>query len=92
MNKCFTFLEKKSQEISVVFHNVSNCDHYFVIKELENKFKGKFECLVENTENYKLFSVSIEKEVTKVGKDGNGSVVTISCKIKLIDSARLMAT
>ena len=35
---------------------------------------------------------TIEKEFTKIGKDGNESVVTTSYKIKFIDSARLMAT
>ena len=45
-----------------------------------------------NTEKYKTFSVPIEKEVTKIGKDGNESVDTISYKIKFIDSARFMAT
>ena len=34
----------------------------------------------------------IEKEITKIDKDGNGSVVTKSYKIKFIDSARFMAT
>ena len=52
----------------------------------------KFECLGENTEKWKTFSVSIEKQVTKIGKDGNENVVTISYKIKHIDSARFMAT
>ena len=36
--------------------------------------------------------VTIEKEVTKIYKDGNESVVTISYKIKFIDSASFMAT
>ena len=40
----------------------------------------------------KFISIPIEKEVTKIGKDGNESVVTISFKIKFIDSARFMAT
>ena len=56
------------------------------------RIEGKFECLGENTEKYKTFSIPIEKEVTKIDKDGNGSVVTISYKIKFIDSARFMAT
>ena len=37
-------------EISVVFHNSSNYDYHFIIKELANEFEGKFECLGENTE------------------------------------------
>ena len=48
--------------------------------------------LWENTEKYKTFSVPIKKEVTEIDKDGNESVVTISCKIKCIDSARFITT
>ena len=36
-------------------------------------------------------TVPIEKEVTKIDKDGNESVLTVSYKIKFIDSARFMA-
>ena len=73
-------------EIPVVFHNGSNYDYYFIIKELANK------CLGENTEKYKTLAVPIEKEVTNIDKDVNESVVTISYKIKFIDSERFMAT
>ena len=79
-------------EIPVDFHNGSNYYYHFIIKELENEFQGKFECLGENAEKYKIFSVPIEKEVTEINKDGNESVVTISYKIKLIDSTRFMVT
>ena len=41
---------------------------------------------------YKTLSARIVKEVTNIDKDGNESVVTISYKIKLIDSARFMAS
>ena len=81
-----------SNEIPVVFHNSSNYDYHFIIKELANKSKGQSECLEENTKKNKTFSVPIEKEVTKINKDGNESVVTISYKIKFIDSARFMST
>ena len=43
-------------EIPVVFHNSSNYDDHFIIKELANAFQRKFECLGENRENYKHFS------------------------------------
>ena len=36
--------------------------------------------------------VPVEKGVTEIDRDGNESVVTISYKIKFIDSARFMAT
>ena len=79
-------------EIPVVFYNGSNYDYHFIIKELTNEFEGQVECLGENTEKYQTFPVPIEKEVTKIDKDGNESLVTISFKINFIDSARIMAT
>ena len=74
----------------VVFHNGSNYDYHFIIKELSNEYEGQFECLWENTEKFKTFYVPIEKEVTKIDKDGNESVVIMFYKIKFIDSARFM--
>ena len=79
-------------EILVVFHNDSNYDYHFTIKELANEFEEQFECLGENTEKCKTFSVPIEKEVTKIDKDGNESAITISYKLKFIDSTRFMAS
>ena len=46
-------------------------------KKLANEFEGQIECLAENTEKYKTFSIPIEKEVTNIGKDANESVATI---------------
>ena len=68
-------------EVPVVFHNDSNYDYQFIIKELANESEGKFECLGENTEKYKTYSVPIEKEVSNTDKDGNESVYNISYKI-----------
>ena len=39
-----------------------------------------------------MFSILIEKVVTNIDKDGNRSIVTISYKIKFIDSAKFMAS
>ena len=77
-------------EIPIVFHNGSNYDYHFIIKELAKEFEGEFECLGENTEKYKTFSVPIEKEVTKIDKNCIESVVTISYKIQFIDTAIFM--
>ena len=79
-------------KILVVFHNVSNYDYHFIIKELANKVEGKFEYLRYNLEKYKTFSVPIEKELTKIDKGGSERVVNIFCKTKFVDSARFMAT
>ena len=54
--------------------------------------EGQFDCLGESTEESKTFSAPIEKEVPNIDKDGNESVVTISYKIKLINSARCMTS
>ena len=50
-------------EIPVGFHNASNYDYHFIIKDLASELVSKFECLGKNTEEYKAFSVPIEKEV-----------------------------
>ena len=42
-------------EIPVAFHNDSNDDYRFIIKELENKFYEKFEYLGENRVKCKTF-------------------------------------
>ena len=78
------------KEIPAVFHNGSNYDYQFIMKELANEFKKPFECLGKYTEEYKTFSVSIEKEATKIYEDGNESIVTISYKVKFIDSAKVL--
>ena len=70
----------------VVFHNVSNYDYHFIIKELASKFEGQFECLGENTERYKTFSVpkfdNIDA-VANIDKDGSekiyGKFIIKSC-------------
>ena len=41
-------------------------------------------CFGEDTEKYKTFFVPIKKGITKINKDGNQSVVTISYKKKLL--------
>ena len=70
----------------------SNYDCQIVIKELANEFEGQLECLGGNTENYKTFSVSIEKEVANIDKDGNETVGTIFYKINFINNARFMGS
>ena len=49
-----------------MFHNGSNYDYHFFIKELAKEFEGELESLQGNTEKYKTFSVPIEKEMTKI--------------------------
>ena len=83
---------KISKEIPVVFRNGFTYDYHFIIKELAEEFEGKFECLGENTQKYKSFSVPIKKETTKKDNYGNDKVTKISYKIKFLDSYRFMST
>ena len=41
----------------MVFHNGVNYNDHFVINQLAKKSEGEFNCLGENTEKYKNFSV-----------------------------------
>ena len=59
-------------DVPVVFHNISNYDFDFSIKELAYEFEGKF------TEKYKTFSDPIDTEFKEIDKDSNESVVTIT--------------
>ena len=43
------------KEIHEVFHNGSNYDYHFIIKELEKEFEGEFNCLGEILKKTKPF-------------------------------------
>ena len=75
-----------------MFHNSSTYDYHFIIKELAEESEEEFECLGENAEKYKTFSVPIKKKITKKDKDGNDKITKISYKIKFIDSCRFMSS
>ena len=59
-----------TKKISIVFHNGSNFDYHFIIKELAEEFKKQLTCLGENTEKYITLTVPIEKVVTRTNKIG----------------------
>ena len=58
------------EKCSIIFHNGSNYDYYFTIKELAEEFKNQFVCLGENTGKYTTSTVPIEKEVARIDKNG----------------------
>ena len=51
-----------------------------------------FTCLAKNIEKYLTFSVPIEKEVTRINKNGEDITKTIPYRLQLINSARFMAS
>ena len=77
------FKIQNTKRSSAVFYNGSKCDYDFINKELPKEFEGQFECLGENTEKYKNFSVPDKKEL------GNGRSITY--EIRFIDSFRFMS-
>ena len=58
------------KKIPTVFHNGSNFDYHFIIKKLAEEFEKQFSCFGESTEKYINFTVPIEKEVTRIDKNG----------------------
>ena len=44
----------------------------------------------KSTQKYIIFSISIEKEVTRIGKNGEEVTKTICCRLQLLDSVRFM--
>ena len=61
-----------------IFHNGSNYDYDFIIKELAEELEKQFTCLERNTEKYITCTVSIEKEITRIHKNGEEITKNIS--------------
>ena len=80
------------EKMHIVFHNESNYDYHFIIKELPEEFKKQFTCLGENTEKYPTFTVTIEEEVTRLNKNGEQITKNISYILQFIDRAKFMAS
>ena len=64
----------------------------FYHKRVSRRFKKEFTCLGENTEIYIIFTVPIEKEATRIDKNGEEVTQNISCILQFIDSTRVMAS
>ena len=67
------------KDITVIFHNESNYD-----------FEEQHSCLGVNTEKYIIFSVSIEKKVIRICRNGEEITKAITYRLQFIDSARFM--
>ena len=80
------------KKFRIAFNTVSNYDYHFIVKELAEEFKKQFTCLRGNTEKYIIFKVPIEKEVTRIDKNGEEITKNISYILQFIDSARSVAS
>ena len=79
------------KRIPTNFNNESNYDYHFIIKELAEKFKKQFTSLGENTEKYITLTVPIDKEVTRIDKNGEEITKNISYILQFIASTRFTA-
>ena len=59
---------------------------------MAEEFKKQFTCLGENTEKYITFTVSIEKDVTRIDKNEEQITKNMSYILQFIDSARFIAS
>ena len=80
-----------SKKTPIVFHNRSNYNYHFCKKELAEQFKKQFTCLDENIEKYITFTVPVEKEVTRIDKNGKEIRKDIFYISQFIDGTRFMA-
>ena len=77
--------------IPIAFHNGTNYNYHFIIKELIQELKKKqFTCLRENTEKY--ITITIKKEVTRIKKNGDEVAKSISYILKFTYSKKLMVS
>ena len=79
-------------KILIVFHNGSNYDYHFIMKELAGEFKKKFTYLGKNTEKYISFTLLVEKQFTRIDKNGKEITKTIPHILQFIDSTIFMAS
>ena len=52
------------KKVYIGFHDGSNYDYHFIIKELAEELEKQFACLGENIKKYITFAVIIKREGT----------------------------
>ena len=62
------------------------------MKKLAEKLEKQFTCLGENTEKYITFTIPIEKEFTRIDKNGEEITKNTSYILEFIDSARVVVS
>ena len=76
----------------IVFHNGSNYDHHFIIKELAEEFKKQFTCLGQNAEKCITFTVPQKKKLQELIKNGEEITKNIYYRLQIIVTARFMSS
>ena len=79
------------KKIYIGFHNGSNYDYHFIIKELAGELEKQFNFLGENIKKYITFTVLMQREVTNIDKNEVEITKPMYHKLQFIDSASFMA-
>ena len=74
------------KKFRIAIQNGFKNDYHFIIAELAEEFIKQFSCLEENTKKYITFTVPIEKEVTRIDKNGEKVTKNISHILQFTDS------
>ena len=80
------------KNVPIIFNNASKYDYLFILKELEEEFEKQFTSLGENAGKYITFTFPIEKEVTRIDRNGEEITKNISYILHFIDSVRFMVS
>ena len=75
------------KKFTLIFYNGSNYDYHFIIKKLAEELEEQFTCLGENNSK---FSIPIENEFIRFGKNVEEITKTISYRSQFIDSSRFI--
>ena len=73
---------KIKKEIPVVIHNGSNYDFHLIIKELAKNFREEIQCIPEDTETCKTFSITIMHKRAEKSQ--------YLCNVRFIDRNKVM--
>ena len=80
------------RKIPITFHNGSNYDYNFIMKELVEEFEKQFNFLEENTERNIASTVPKEKKVTRIVINREELAKNIFQILQFTDSARFMTS
>ena len=75
--------------IPIIFHDGSNYDYHFVIKEIVQEFDGQFNCLGKNTEKYINFSIPTKKEVLKTDRNEGEITKAVCYRLQFTDKRKI---
>lgn len=79
---------KVGKFVPVIFHNLSNYDCHFIIREISAQFPGDISIIPVNDQNYISFTKTVDDARVVFGKNGWKNTI----KLKFIDSFRFMAS